>query len=116
MKKLILIVAAVAAISAISVRASAGTDMGSTKIPTKSPEFSIASNGALTDAVVTKVDPATGLVALKHDALKNVGLPAATTAFRTTGQGMFKQMHAGDRIKVRIENVNGAMTIVKMEK
>jgi Cu(I)/Ag(I) efflux system periplasmic protein CusF len=75
-----------------------------------------SNSAALTDAVVKKVDPASGMVTLKHGALTNVGMPAMTMAFKARDAAMVKQVHEGDNVKVRVENVNGTMTIVKLEK
>ena len=75
-----------------------------------------SNSAALTDAVVKKVDPASGMVTLKHGALTNVGMPAMTMAFKAKDAAMVKQVHEGDNVKVRVENVNGTMTIVKLEK
>jgi Cu/Ag efflux protein CusF len=65
---------------------------------------------------VKKVDPSAGMVTLKHGALDNVGMPAMTMAFKTKDAAMAKQVQEGDKVKVRVENVNGTPTIVKMEK
>lgn len=69
-----------------------------------------------TDAEVKNVDTATGMVTLKHGALENVGMPPMTMAFKAKDAVMAKQVHDGDKVKVRVENVNGRLTIVKMEK
>ncbi|WP_176399203.1 copper-binding protein [Pandoraea sp. PE-S2T-3] len=75
-----------------------------------------AAAGQLTDAVVRKTDTATGMVTIKHGPLENVGMPAMTMAFKTRDTAMAAQVHEGDKVKVRVENVNGTMTIVRMEK
>ena len=62
------------------------------------------------------MDPASGMVTLKHGALQNVGMPAMTMAFKAKDAAMIKQIHEGDKVKVRIEDVDGTMTIVKLEK
>ncbi len=43
-------------------------------------------------------------------------MPPMTMAFRAKDAGMLKRVQEGDKVKVRVENVNGGMTIVKMEK
>ena len=75
-----------------------------------------SSKSALTDAEIRKVDPASGMVTLKHGALENVGMPAMTMAFKARDAAMLKQAHEGDKVKVRVENVGGTMTIVTMQK
>ena len=75
-----------------------------------------SSKTALTDAEVRNVDPETGMVTLKHGALDNVGMPPMTMAFKAKDAAMVKQVHEGDKVKVRVENVDGTLTIVKLEK
>ncbi|MGY4729211.1 MULTISPECIES: copper-binding protein [Burkholderia] len=118
MKKLIATTAAVLAIGALATPAFAagdmsGMDMSGMKM---SSDGSAESHAALTDAEVKKVDAASGKVTLKHGALDNVGMPPMTMAFKAKDAAMLEQVHVGDKVKVRIENVNGTMTIVKLVK
>ena len=114
MKNLIVAVTALAAV--VAAPAFAGDDMAGMNMSPKPSATKATSNGALTDAEVKKVDVATGTVTLKHGALENVGMPPMTMAFKAKDADMLKRVHEGDKVKVRVENVNGAMTIVKMEK
>lgn len=114
MKKMIVAVAALAA--GVAAPAFAGEDMAGTNMSAKPAVIKVASNSALTDAEVKKVDAATGMVTLKHGALENVGMPPMTMAFKAKDASMVKQVHEGDKVKVRVENVNGTLTIVKLEK
>ena len=56
------------------------------------------------------------LVTLKHGALANVGMPPMTMAFKAKDAAMVKQVKEGDKVKVRVENVDGTLTIVRLEK
>ncbi|QGZ58862.1 copper-binding protein [Paraburkholderia acidiphila] len=115
MKKTILAVAALAGI--VAAPAFAGDDMaGMTMSAAKPVVTKVAANAALTDAEVREVDVATGMVTLKHGALENVGMPPMTMAFKAKDGSMVKAVHEGDKVKVRVENVNGTLTIVKLEK
>ena len=76
----------------------------------------VSSNATLTDAEVKKVDATTGMVTLKHGAPENVGMPPMTTAFNAKDAAMVKKVHEGDKVKVRVENFNGTLTIVRLEK
>ncbi|GAB3627624.1 RND transporter MFP subunit [Pandoraea terrae] len=116
MKKIHVTSLALLAIAALSAPAFSAGDMPGMDMPMKSSGTMASSNAALTDAVVKKVDAATGMVTLKHGALENVGMPAMTMAFKAKDAAMVKQAHEGDKVKVRVENVNGTMTIVKLEK
>ncbi|BCG02376.1 hypothetical protein PPGU19_069440 (plasmid) [Paraburkholderia sp. PGU19] len=110
MKKLIVASAVLAAV--LVAPAFAGDDMAGMNMSAPSA----STKAALTDAEVKKVDAETGMVTLKHGALENVGMPAMTMAFKAKDAAMVKQVHEGDKVKVRIESVNGMLTIVKMEK
>ena len=71
---------------------------------------------AMTDAVVKHVDLSGGMITLKHGALANVGMPAMTMAFKARDAAMLKEVKEGDNVKVRVENVDGTLTIVKLAK
>ncbi|MFP3567278.1 copper-binding protein [Paraburkholderia sp. SIMBA_030] len=116
MKKLFVTSVAVCAIGTFAAPAFAGDDMAGMNMSMKPAASKTSSNTALTDAEVRKVDAATGMVTLKHGALENVGMPPMTMAFKAKDAAMVKQVHEGDKVKVRVENVNGTLTIVKLEK
>ncbi|HDR8920297.1 TPA: copper-binding protein [Burkholderia vietnamiensis] len=115
MKKLIVTSVALCAIGTFAAPALAGDDMAGMNM-SKPSASKASSNTALTEAEVRKVDAATGMVTLKHGALENVGMPPMTMAFKARDAAMVKQVHEGDKVKVRVEDVNGTLTIVKLEK
>ncbi|KVK87567.1 RND transporter MFP subunit [Burkholderia ubonensis] len=114
MKKMIVVSAAL--VATFATPAFAGNDMAGMDMSTKAAATKVASSNALTDAEVRKVDAATGMVTLKHGALENVGMPPMTMAFKAKDAAMVKQVKEGDKVKVRVEQVNGTLTIVKLEK
>ncbi|UVE67269.1 copper-binding protein [Burkholderia pyrrocinia] len=126
MKKLMITAATALSIGAFAAPAFAAGDMSGMDMSgmksmdmsgmKMSSDGSAASHAALTDAEVKKVDAASGKVTLKHGALDNVGMPPMTMAFKAKDAAMLEQVHVGDKVKVRIENVNGTMTIVKLVK
>ncbi|NIE55421.1 MULTISPECIES: copper-binding protein [unclassified Burkholderia] len=75
-----------------------------------------APESALTDAEVKEIDAGRGRVALKHGALDNVGMPPMTMAFKVADAAMIRPLHVGDKVRVRVENVKGELTIVKLVK
>ncbi|WP_323121727.1 copper-binding protein [Burkholderia alba] len=115
MKKLIVVVSVVLA-AASSPSAWAGNDMAGMDMSSGASPTNAASSAALTDAQVRKVDAATGMVTLKHGALANVGMPAMTMAFKARDAAMLKQIREGDKVRVRVEEIDGTLTIVKLEK
>lgn len=75
-----------------------------------------AGTSALTDAVVKKVDAASSMITIKHGELANIGMAPMTMAYKAKDAGMLKAAKEGEKVKVRVENVNGTLTIVKLEK
>jgi Cu(I)/Ag(I) efflux system protein CusF len=116
MKKLVCITMAFGAAFAFSQSALADDMAGMKMNGTMMMSPAASSKTALTDAEIKKVDTASGMVTLKHGALQNVGMPAMTMAFKAKDAAMLKQAHEGDKVKVRVENVAGTMTIVTMQK
>ena len=85
-------------------------------LPSRQLDGETSGSETLTDAEVKNVDAATDMVTLKHGALDNVGMPPMTTAFKAKDADMVKRVHEGDRVNVRVENVNSTLTVVAMEK
>jgi len=75
-----------------------------------------AQDAKLTDAEVKEIDTGRRLVTLKHGALDNIGMPPMTMAFKAGDPAMMPSLHVGDKVRVRVENVNGTLTIVKLVK
>lgn len=69
---------------------------------------------ALIDGLVKKVDKAGGKLTVSHDALPN-GMPAMTMAFKVKDASWLDKVKAGQKIRFASENINGAMTIVRLE-
>jgi len=114
MKKLM--IASVALMAVAAAPAFAGDDMAGMNMSATPSAAKASPDTALTDAEVKKVDAATGMVTLKHGALQNVGMPPMTMTFKARDAAMVKQVHEGDKVKVRVENINGTLTIVKMQR
>jgi len=114
MKQVFIVPAALLALN-LSAPAFAGNDMGNMAMPAK-PAAPAGANAALTEATVKNVDPATGMVMLQHGAMTNISMPAMTMAYKAKDAAMAKSVHAGDKVHVRVENVGGTLTIVRMDK
>jgi Cu(I)/Ag(I) efflux system protein CusF len=119
MKKLMILSAAFCTTFTFAHIASAADDMAGMKMDgikmdSGATKAAQPTDVALTDAVVKKVDASTGMVTIQHGALTNVGMPAMTMAFKAKNAAMLKQAKEGEQVKVRVESVNGTMTIVKL--
>lgn len=105
--------AAVGAMTAVAMPACAAgsmSDMNMGDMRMSAPD------AALTDAEVTRIDAAHAMVTLKHGALRNVGMAPMTMTFKAGDPAMVEALHVGDKVRVRVERVNGTLAIVKLVK
>jgi Cu/Ag efflux protein CusF len=68
------------------------------------------------DGQVQKIDEAQGKITIKHGPLTNLDMPAMTMVFKAGDPAMLKQVKVGDKIKFEADKVDGAITVVKMQK
>lgn len=68
------------------------------------------------NGTVTKIDEAQGKVTLNHGAIKNLDMDAMTMVFRVKDGAMLKGIKTGDKVKFEADRVNGAITVIKIEK
>lgn len=68
------------------------------------------------DGQVTKIDEAQGKITLKHGPIKNLDMDSMTMVFRVKDPAMLKAVKVGDNVKFEADRVNGAITVVKIEK
>lgn len=76
--------------------------------------YSDAAQSALIDGLVKKVDKAGGKLTVSHEALPN-GMPAMTMAFKVKDASWLDKVKSGQKVRFASDNVNGAMTIVRLE-
>ena len=70
---------------------------------------------ALTDGEIKKVDKDTGKLTVQHGPLTNLNMPGMTMSFKVQDPAMLDQVKAGDKIRLRVERINGAFTVTKLE-
>ncbi|ASL45228.1 hypothetical protein bAD24_I17280 [Burkholderia sp. AD24] len=116
MKKSMTLTAAFCIGMTLAGAALAADDMAGMKMNGGGMDAAAPDNAALTDAVVRKVNPSTGMVTLQHGELKNIGMSAMTMAYKARDASMIDQIKAGEKVKVRVEDVDGTLTIVKLLK
>lgn len=109
MKKLIASLTVIAALAPVFVQA-ADHDMHAGH----GAMHSQAAEAALIDGLVKKVDKAGGKLTISHDALPN-GMPAMTMAFKVKDATWLDKVKDGQKIRFASENINGAMTVVRLE-
>jgi Cu(I)/Ag(I) efflux system protein CusF len=76
-----------------------------------------ASAQALIDGQVTKVDQSAGDITIKHGPIKKLDMDQGMTmVFHAKDPTLIKNVKAGDKIKFDAEDVNGQLTVTKIEK
>ena len=65
---------------------------------------------------VRKADLAAGKLTIRHGPLENLGMDAMTMAFKVKDPAMLSQVKSGDSIDFVAEEVDGALTVMKLEK
>ena len=76
---------------------------------------SSAAEATMTDGVVQKVDKSRGVVTLKHGEIANMSMPPMTMGFDVADKKMLEGVKVGDKVKFRVEKVNNAPIIVRLE-
>ncbi len=79
-------------------------------------QHSATANDEMSHGEVKKVDTAAGKLTIKHGPLKNLGMGAMTMVFKAANPAMLAQLNVGDKIDFVAEEVNGALTVVKLQK
>ena len=79
------------------------------------PLSSFAADDAMVDGVVKELRPG-GELTIKHGPLPNLDMPGMTMVFKTADPKMVKGLKVGDKIKMRVEDKGGKLTIMKLEK
>lgn len=108
MKKFAPALIAVAVFGATPVFA-AGTDPASTPATAAAAE-------KMSHGEVKKVDTAASKLTIKHGPLENLGMDGMTMVFRVADPAMLQQVAVGDKIDFVAEQVNGALTVTKLQK
>ena len=75
-----------------------------------------AAPNAMSSGEVRKVDKSAGKITIKHGPLQNLGMDAMTMVFRVKDQAMLDQVKAGDKIRFVAEQLNGQLTVTRLEK
>ena len=72
---------------------------------------------SLIDGQVTKVDLSAGNITIKHGPIKKLDMDQGMTmVFHAQDPALIKTVKAGDKIKFDAEDVNGQLTVTKIEK
>ncbi len=70
----------------------------------------------LVEGEVRKIDKEAGKITMRHGEIKNLNMAAMTMVLRVEDPAMLDQVNVGDKVKFAADRVNGAVTIVQMQK
>lgn len=114
MKTLSKIMLGLAVAAAIPLVASARTHDHSTPAATTKPAGTPAATPQ-SDGEIKKVDKDAGKITVKHGPLANLDMGPMTMLFRVKDPAMLEQVKAGDKVKMTVEKLNGALTITALQ-
>lgn len=70
----------------------------------------------LSEGEITRWDPRTLRLTLKHGEIKNLEMPPMTMVFRVADAGVVGDLKPGDKVRFRAEQVSGAYHVQRIEK
>ncbi|KVP38008.1 copper-binding protein [Burkholderia ubonensis] len=114
MKKAIVSIAMGCAL-AFSAASHAAGEMGNMDMSGGAKQGAEAASG-MSHGEIRKVDAAAGKLTIKHGPLENLGMDAMTMVFKVKDAAMLSQVKAGDKIDFVADEVNGALTVTKLQK
>ena len=80
-----------------------------------SPMVVAAAHTAMSEGEIRKVDKDAKKMTIRHGELKNLNMPPMTMVFQVNDPAMLDKVKAGDKVKFRADNVNGAFTVMEIE-
>lgn len=75
-----------------------------------------AAQADLSEGEITRWDPRTLRVTLRHGEIKNLDMPPMTMVFRVQDASVLGELKPGDKVRFRAEQVNGAYHVQRIEK
>lgn len=94
-------------------------DSHHTKVPADtSPQATgneIAAITELSEGEITRWDPRTLKVTLRHGDIQNLGMPPMTMAFRVKDASLMAVFQPGDKVRFRAEQQSSAYIVTRME-
>ena len=100
---------------AVSATAYAAGDTGNTNIVSGAPQGAEA-RSSMSHGEVKKVDTAAGKLTIKHGPLENLDMEAMTMVFKVKDPAMLSQVKVGDKIDFVAEEIDGSLTVTKLQK
>lgn len=71
---------------------------------------------SLSAGEVRKVDVEAKKITIRHGPLENLGMPSMTMVFQVSDPALLDKVKAGDKVRFRVENRNGAYVATVIER
>ncbi|HYS63631.1 MAG TPA: copper-binding protein [Paraburkholderia sp.] len=107
---------AVSCALAVSASAYAASEMGNMDMGASGAKQGGEAKAGMSHGEVKKVDASAGKLTIKHGPLENLGMDAMTMVFKVKDPAMISQVTVGDKIDFVAEEVDGALTVTKLQK
>ena len=101
---------------AVSATAYAAGDTGNMNMAGSAQQGAADAKNDMSHGEVKKVDNAAGKLTIKHGPLKNLDMEAMTMVFKVKDPAMLSQVKVGDKIDFVAEEIDGALTVTKLQK
>ncbi len=75
-----------------------------------------AQSADLSEGEITRWDPRTLRLTLKHGEIKNLDMPPMTMVFRVQDASLVGDLKPGDKVRFQAEQINGAYHVKQIEK
>ncbi|OJU91314.1 MAG: hypothetical protein BGO13_13770 [Burkholderiales bacterium 66-5] len=73
-----------------------------------------AAADSLSEGEVRKIDSAQGKITLRHGPIAHLEMPGMTMVFRVSDPALLDGLKAGDKVRFRAEQINGALTVTEI--
>jgi Cu/Ag efflux protein CusF len=83
--------------------------------PQRAEGSASADQSELSEGEITRWDPRTLKVTLRHGEIKNLGMPPMTMVFRVNDASMLAPFQTGDKVRFLVERQSGGYFITRME-
>ena len=83
--------------------------------PAQGAPSEAAATSDLSEGEITRWDPSTLKLSLRHGEIKNLGMPPMAMVFRVKDASVVGTFQPGDKVRFRAERANGAYTVTRLE-
>jgi Cu/Ag efflux protein CusF len=80
------------------------------------PATSASATVKMSEGEVLKIDPAKGLVTLRHGPLENLGMPGMTMMFPVADKKALAALHEGDKVRFVVDRQGDTLVVVRIER